>query len=257
VPADPFSWSWHPEALLATGLLALAYFAALRRYPAPPWRIACFTAAIVLLVATSVTPLDALSYHLLTAHLVQNVVLAEWAPLLLVAGIPPRLAARLGRIPVFSSLVHPLVALPLWAGTYFVWHLPAVYDTALEHALLLHLEHASYLAAGVLLWWPVLHDEPRRIGWGARAVYVLGAFLLASPVSLLLALLPEPIYGWYDDGFERWDISALADQQIAGVVMAGAETVVFFAVFVYSFFRFLAEEDERADAATISGRADG
>lgn len=248
MPSDPFAWSWHPEALLATGLLAAAYVIAVRRFPASPWRIACFAGGIVLLVATSVTPLDALSYHLLSAHLVQNVVLAEWAPLLLVAGIPPALAARLGRVPVFRTLVHPLVALPLWAGAYFVWHLPAAYDTALEHALLLHLEHASYLAAGTLLWWPVLHDEPRRIGWGARAVYVLGAFLLASPVGLLLALLPEPIYDWYDDGFERWDVSALADQQIAGVIMAGAETVVFFAVFAYSFFRFLGEEERREDA---------
>jgi cytochrome c oxidase assembly factor CtaG len=246
---------------LATAALGGLYVAAIRRFPAPPWRVACFAAAVVLLVAISVTPLDALSYHLLSAHLLQNVVLAEWAPLLLVAALPPALAAALGRIPVVRALVHPLVALPIWVGTYFVWHLPPAYDTALEHAALLHLEHASYLAAGCLLWWPVLHDEPRRIGWGARAVYVLGAFLLASPVGLLLALLPEPIYDWYADGFARWDLSALADQQIAGVIMAGAETVVFFTVFAYSFFRFLAEEEARGEHGdaqlTISGRARG
>jgi putative membrane protein len=259
VPTDPFAWSWHPEAVLATALLAAAYAAALRRHPASGWRIACFAAGIALLLATSVTPLDALSYHLLSAHLLQNVVLAEWAPLLLVAGIPPLLAADLGRLPALRTLVHPLVALPLWAGTYFVWHLPPAYDTALEHALLLHAEHASYLAAGCLLWWPVLHDEPRRIGWGARAVYVLAAFLSASPVGLLLALLPDAIYDWYGDGFERWDLSALADQQIAGVIMSGAETVVFFGAFAYAFFRFLGEEERRGDRgdaqATISGRA--
>jgi putative membrane protein len=261
VPADPFAWSWHPEALVATGLLGAAYAAAVRRFPSPAWRIACFAGGLALLVATAVTPLDALSYHLLSAHLLQNVVLAEWAPLLLVAGVPPTLAAALGRLPAVRVLVHPLVALPLWVGTYFAWHVPPAYDTALEHAALLHLEHASYLAAGCLLWWPVLHEEPRRIGWGARAVYVLGAFLLASPVGLLLALLPEPIYDWYADGFERWDLSALTDQQLAGIIMAGAETVVFFAVFAYSFFRFLAEEEargERGDAQlTISGRARG
>jgi cytochrome c oxidase assembly factor CtaG len=146
------------------------------------------------------------------------------------------------------TLVHPFVALPLWAGTYFVWHLPPAYDTALEHALLLHLEHASYLAAGCLLWWPVLHDEPRRLGWGARAGYLVAAFVSASPVGLLLALLPDPIYDWYEDGFDRWDISALADQQIAGVLMAGAEAIVFFAAFAYAFFRFLREEETRGGA---------
>lgn len=250
MPSDPFAWAWHPEAVLATALLAAAYAVAIRRFPASRARIACFAGAIALLVATSVTPLDALSYHLLSAHLLQNVVLAEWAPLLLVAGIPTGLAARLGRVPAVRSLVHPLVALPLWAGTYFVWHLPPAYDTALEHAPLLHAEHATYLAAGCLLWWPVLHDEPRRIGWGARAGYVTAAFLSASPVGLLLALLPEPIYDWYADGFERWEVSALTDQQIAGLLMAGAEAVVFFAAFAYAFFRFLADEERRGDAPT-------
>ena len=247
--------------MVATALLSAMYAVALRRYPASRWRIGCFAAGIALLVATAVTPLDALSYHLLSAHLLQNVVLAEWAPLLLVAGIPPALAGQLGRLPVLRALVHPLVALPLWAGTYFLWHLPPAYDTALEHASLLHLEHASYLAAGCLLWWPVLHDEPRGVGWGARAVYVLAAFLSASPVGLLLALLPGPIYDWYSDGFEPWDLSALADQQIAGVIMSGAETVVFFGAFAYAFFRFLGEEERRGDRgdaqATISGRASG
>jgi putative membrane protein len=248
VRPDPFAWSWHPEALLATALLVAAYAFALRRHPASRIRVACFGAGVALLVAISVTPLDALSYHLLTAHLLQNVVLAEWAPLLLVAGIPPALAARLGRLPVVRALVHPLVALPLWIGTYVLWHLPPAYDTALEHAALLHLEHASYLVAGSLLWWPVLHDEPWRVPWSARAGYLFGAFVLSSPIGLLLALLPEPVYDWYAGGFDRWDLSALADQQLAGVTMATEEALVFFAAFAYAFFRFLAEEERGEEA---------
>jgi putative membrane protein len=248
VRPDPFAWSWHPEALLATALLVAAYAFALRRHPASRARVACFGAGVALLVAISVTPLDALSYHLLTAHLLQNVALAEWAPLLLVAGIPPALAARLGRLPAVRALVHPLVALPLWIGTYVLWHLPPAYDTALEHAALLHLEHASYLVAGSLLWWPVLHDEPWRVPWSARAGYLFGAFVLSSPIGLLLALLPEPVYDWYAGGFDRWDLSALADQQLAGVTMATEEALVFFAAFAYAFFRFLAEEERREEA---------
>jgi hypothetical protein len=77
--------------------------------------------------------IDALSYHLLSAHLLQNVVLAEWAPALLVLGLPPGLAAAIGGIPAIRLLTRPPVALGLWLATYFVWHLPALYDTALEH----------------------------------------------------------------------------------------------------------------------------
>jgi putative membrane protein len=196
-----------------------------------------------LLVATAVTPLDALTYHLLSAHLLQNVVLAEWAPALLVLGIPPVLAAELARLPGAQLLTRAPVALGLWLVTYFAWHLPAAYDAALENTVLLHLEHVCYLAAGCLLWWPVFQDVPHRLSSAARALYLFVAFVLASPIGLLLALLPEPVYDWYVEGDRLWGLSAHADQQIAGVTMSVEQAIVFFAIFALFFFRFLAEEE--------------
>jgi putative membrane protein len=246
---DPYAWSIHPEATIATAGLALAYFLAVRRRPPSRGRIAAFAGGIALLAATAITPLDALSFHLLSAHLLQNVVLAEWAPALLVLGIPPYLAARISRNRAMRTLTYPPIALSIWLLTYFLWHLPWAYDAALEHpAVLLHLEHVCYVAAGCVFWWPVLHDEPRDLGDAARAGYVFVAFVLASPLGLLLALVPTPIYDYYDDGTELWGLSPLTDQQIAGVTMAGEQGIVFFAVFTYLFFRFLAREDAVADA---------
>lgn len=190
------------------------------------------------------TPLEALSYHLLSAHLLQNVILAEWAPALLVLGVPPDLAARIARLPGVGSLTRPPVALGLWLLTYFAWHLPPAYDTALEHpATLLHLEHACYLAAGSLLWWPVFQDVPHKISNAGRALYLFLAFVLASPVGLLLALVPEPAYDYYVEGGGLWGLGPHADQQIAGVTMAAEQALVFFAVFAVFFFRFLADEE--------------
>lgn len=190
------------------------------------------------------TPLEALSYHLLSAHLLQNVILAEWAPALLVLGVPPDLAARIARLPGVGSLTRPPVALGLWLLTYFAWHLPLAYDTALEHpATLLHLEHACYLAAGSLLWWPVFQDVPHKISNAGRALYLFLAFVLASPVGLLLALVPEPAYDYYVEGGGLWGLGPHADQQIAGVTMAAEQALVFFAVFAVFFFRFLADEE--------------
>ncbi len=211
------------------------------------WREPAFAAGCLLLIAAAVTPLDALTYHLLSAHLLQNVVLAEWAPALLVLGIPPFLAARLARLPGARFLTWAPVALGLWLVTYFAWHLPAAYDAALEHSALLHLEHACYLAAGVLLWWPVFQDVPHRLSNAARALYLFVAFVLASPIGLLLALLPEPVYDWYEEGDRLWGLSAHADQQIAGVTMSVEQAIVFFAIFAFFFFRFLAEEERTAD----------
>ena len=251
---DPYSWSWDPDALLVVPALGLAYALALRRFRAPRWRVVAFAAGLVLLLAVLITPVDTIALHyLLTAHLLQNVVLAEWAPLLCVVGLPPALAAALARLPAARGLTHPLVALPAWLATYFAWHVPALYDAALRNVLLLHLEHACYFAAGVLLWWPVVHDAPRRLHAGARALYLFAAFLLASPLGLVLALVPEPIYPFYEEAPRLWGLSPLADQQIAGLTMAAEEAAVFFAAFAFFFARFLREDEgPRVDRSGVS-----
>ena len=244
---DPFAWNPHPEAVVAIALTCVTYALAVRRYPAPRWRIALFALAMLLLLATSVTPLDSLTYHSLTAHVLQNVVLAEWAPALMVAAVPPALADALDEIPPWRALTRPVVALPLWVAVYALWHLPPSYDTALEHMTLLHFEHFTYLAAGVLVWWPVFHG---RLSYGLRAGYLFLAFALASPIGLVMALVPDAAYGYYSAGFEPWGLSPLTDQQIAGVTMAVEQAVVFFALFGWAFYRFL-EEEEGAGAEMV------
>jgi putative membrane protein len=246
---DPYAWSWNPEALVVVPLLTIGYLVAVRRFPAPWWRVACFLVAMALVLAVTITPLETLALkYLLTIHLLQNVVLAEWAPLLTVLGLPPLLAATLTHPPVFRVLTQPAVALPLWLANYMLWHLPWLYDTALENPhTLLHLEHALYFLTGVAMWWSVVQDEPHRVGAGARAGIVFAAFVLASPIGLVIALVPEAIYDFYVDAPERlWGLTALEDQQLAGVLMAVEQAVVFFAVFAYWFFRFLSEQEERS-----------
>jgi cytochrome c oxidase assembly factor CtaG len=246
---DPYAWSWNPEGLVVV-LLSVAYLLAVRRYPAPWWRTACFFVAMVLLLAVSVSPLHMLAMQfLLTVHLLQNVVLAEWAPLLVVLGLSPALAAAIARPRAIRALTHPAVALPLWLVNYMIWHLPWVYDQALENPhSLLHLEHACYFLTGVAMWWSVVQDEPHRLAPGVRAGVVFAAFVLASPIGLVMALVPSAIYDFYVHAPERlWGLSPLEDQQIAGMLMAVEQAAVFFAVFLYWFVRFFAEEDRLAD----------
>jgi cytochrome c oxidase assembly factor CtaG len=168
-----------------------------------------------------------------------------------VLGIPPAIAAELARLPGISFLTRLPVALAIWLGNYYIWHLPALYDAALRSYGLLHLEHVCYLAAGTLLWWPVFQDVPHRVSNASRALYLFIAFVLASPIGLLLALVPSPAYDWYAEGPRLWGLSAETDQQIAGVTMSVEQAIVFFTVFAVVFFRFLAEE-ERGGAAEAS-----
>jgi cytochrome c oxidase assembly factor CtaG len=187
--------------------------------------------------------------YLLTVHLLQNVVLAEWAPLLVVLSLSPRLAATIAGQPLVRTLTHPLVALPLWLANYMLWHLPWIYDAALGHPdSLLHLEHACYFLTGLGMWWSVVQDAPHHLAPGRRAAVVFGAFVLASPIGLVLALIPNAIYDFYVDAPMRlWGLSPLEDQQVAGLLMALEQAVVFFAVFAFWFTRFFAEEERREE----------
>ena len=214
------------EAVVLVPLLLVAGIA-LRVRPLP------LAAALALILASFVTKLEPFANHtFLWAHLLQNVVLAEWAPALLVLAVAPALAARVS--------IRMVVALPLWLVTYFAWHLPWVYDYALRHPhSLLHVEHVTYLIAGFCLWWPVVHG---RHSAGAKAAYLFGAFVLASPLGLVLALFPRPIYSFYAHAPRTWGPAPEADQQIAGVTMAAEEAIVFFAAFAYYLARFLREE---------------
>jgi cytochrome c oxidase assembly factor CtaG len=244
---DPYAWSLDADGIVIAGGLLGLYAVGVRHHPAPRWRVVCFTLGCLLILVTHVTPLAALSNnYLLSAHLLQNVALAEWAPALCVVGLPPALASRLVWFPGARLLTHPAVTLPLWIGTYVVWHLPWAYDAALRHqSSLLHLEHACYFAAGVLFWWPVFQQRPHALSPGWKTIYLFAAFVVSAPLGLLLSLLPTPIYDFYETAPRLWGLSPLADQQIAGVTMSVEEAVVFFCLCAWFFARFLHEEERR------------
>jgi cytochrome c oxidase assembly factor CtaG len=235
------------EAFGLVPALAVAYVLATRRGLPRRSHVVAATAALALIFFAFATELQSLALHtFLWAHLLQNVVLAEWAPGLLVLAVPPALAARARGFVLFN----PFVALPVWIATYLLWHLPWVYDYALRHPhSLLHVEHGMYLAAGLALWWPVVHGTQSA---GAKAAYLFAAFVLASPLGLLLALIPRPVYSFYEHARRTWGPRPLTDQQIAGVTMAVEQAVVFFAVFAYYLLRFLRDEEAAGALLTTS-----
>jgi cytochrome c oxidase assembly factor CtaG len=230
------------DTFVVVPAMTAAYVWTQRLWPARRARRVAFTASQLLVLGVMLTPLATIALHyLLSANLLQNVALAEWAPALAVFGLAPSLARELERFRLVRVATHPLVALPAWLLSSYAWHLPALYDTALEHQeSILHLEHASFFATGVLLWWPVVHG---RLSDGGKALYLFAAFVLASPLGLLLALLPNPVYDFYAGAPHLWGIGHLTDQQIAGVTMAVEQAIVFFAVFVFFLSRFLRSEE--------------
>jgi cytochrome c oxidase assembly factor CtaG len=210
-------------------------------------RILAAVAALALIFASFATELQQLATHtFLWAHLLQNVVLAEWAPALLVLALPSNLARRV-RVPM-------ALGLPVWLVTYAVWHLPRIYDYALRHQhSLLHVEHLTYLVAGLGLWWPVVRG---RESSGAKAAYVFAAFVLSSPIGLMLALIPRAVYSFYAHAPRTWGPAPLQDQQIAGITMAFEQAAVFFAVFTVYLRRFLRDEQRDPELFALELRGE-
>src|SRR5437660_11126222 len=114
---EPYSWALHWDVLLVIAAITAAYYLSQRRWPSDPRRRAAFDLAVILLLAVYVTPLHTIALHyLLSIHLLQNVVTAEWAPALDVFALAPSLAHELERWHAVRVLTHPFVALPLWLG---------------------------------------------------------------------------------------------------------------------------------------------
>src|SRR5581483_8125754 len=123
VAASPYAWQADLDTTLVVPVLALGYLFLAGRYGTSRRRAASAASALVLVALTFWSPLHHLGLHyLLTAHLLQNVILAEWAPLLAAYGVPAAAAAAFSSHRTWRIVTQPFVALPLWLVNYYVWH---------------------------------------------------------------------------------------------------------------------------------------
>jgi putative membrane protein len=248
VPIAHLSSTWEapPLVLAASGvavvLFAQAFVRLRRRRPdLAPWsRPLLFAAGLVLLVLPLVSPLDAAGDEkLLSAHMLQHVLIGDAAPALLLVAVrgplvffllPPAVLRPLAALRLLraflSALLRPLVSLALWTVTIMVWHVPALYDYAAGHPLVHGLEHASFVAAGTLAWTqlvdPARHERLRR---PQRIFFALALLALTQPLVDYL-LFGSAAYPRYVHQPERvFGLSPLADQRLAGAVMMAEQLV--------------------------------
>jgi putative membrane protein len=230
------TWETPPALLIGVALAAVLFaqaFVRLRRRRAEhaPWsRAALFAAGLALLVLPLVSPLDHIGdEELLSAHMLQHVLIGDAAPALLVVAVrgpllffllPPLLLRPLASFrplrAFLSLLLVPLVSLGIWAVAFVGWHVPAAYDYAAAHPLVHDLEHLSFVVAGTLVWVqlvdPARHGRLRR---PQRVFFALAMLALAQPLVDALLFTP-PAYDRYTGAY---GISAQTDQRLAGAVM--------------------------------------
>jgi cytochrome c oxidase assembly factor CtaG len=257
---SPWSFTFEPAFLVLAAVAVVLYVRAWRRAPGPGWRAWCFGAGIALVVVGLNSPLGTIAIeYLVLFHLLQNVMIGDWAPPLLLLGLTTgmreAIAARGGRW--FESVTRPAVALPTWLVGWYVVHLGAVYDAAVRDPLLLALEHAFLIAIGLLFWWPVVCDVPRAAATLTRIGYVFSAFVFSAFLGLALTFSP-PVYDYYETRPERlWGITAEQDQNLGGILMSTEQALVFFAAITWLLVRLFREEAEAEERLAAEQRAAG
>lgn len=238
-----FSATWETPlpVLIAAPVAALLFVQAFlrlrrRRPDHAPWtRAVLFGAGLLLLVLPVTSPLDAAGDdYLLSAHMLQHVLIGDAAVALLVVAVrgplvffllPPQVLRPLAAFrplrAMLSFLLLPLVSLTLWAASVIVWHVPRFYDFAAAHPAVHHLEHVTFVMGGLLAWTqlvdPARHGRLRR---PQRIFFALAMLALTQPVVDFLLFSSSARYGRYAAQPDRLlGLSPLTDQRLAGAAM--------------------------------------
>jgi putative membrane protein len=233
VPASSLAGDWHVSpapavfAVLAVALFAAAFLRVRRRDPeaASARRAALFAAGLALMVTPLVSPLDvAGERYLLSAHMLEHILLADAGPALLVLSVRGPLALALvpRGLPGLDLLMRPPVTLAAWVAVIGIWHVPALYDAALRRPALHDLEHLSFVVVGILAWAQMIDPAGRRrLGLPGRIAFTVAVFFAGQVLSDALVFSFHPYYPAYAGRPARLaGISALSDQRLAGIVMA-------------------------------------
>ena len=247
-------WTLDPVALAAALVAGLFFAAGFRRLRARGRadltgadRAALFGLALAAGTLALVSPLDAAADRLLSAHMLQHVLLGDLTPALLVVAlrgpllffaVPRMVLTALARATwprrAVGVLLRPPVAFGLWAVSLAVWHVPRVYDAALESGSLHVVEHASFFLGGLLVWSQLVDPARRRaLDDTQRLFYALALFACGQVLVNTLILSYRPLYpAYFGQSNPLFGLSPLADQQAAALVMM-AEQILTFGTFAF------------------------
>ena len=268
--APKIVWPFEPTVLLgviASGAIYVKGWRRARRpgMPHPPGygRLTLFLLGLVVIYAALASPLDALADDLLVMHMLQHVLLLDVAPILFILGLTKGILRPITRrIRAVEQragfLAYPAFAVCLYAGSMWLWHVPAIYDLALRHSGVHFLEHLTFMLAGSLYWWYLISPIRSRMrrGGAGPITYMVSTKLIVGVLGVALAFAPSALYAFYEHQQRYWGLSAVEDQSLAGLLMALEQSIVMGIALVVLFFRMLSESERQSQRAEAAEFAD-
>jgi putative membrane protein len=226
-------------------------------------RLASFFSGLAVLWTAVGPPLDGLADAMLSAHMVEHLLLMSVVPPLLLYGLPAVpllrglpsawmlfLLAPLIRSVHLRRFGHWLLSPPVaWVAmntAFLGWHIPAAYDFALEHENWHVVEHICFLATSILFWWCVIRPWPaarQRTRWGI-IIFLLSADIVNTILSAFLAFCGHPVYTYYLHRPNPFGISPIEDQILGAVIMWVFGSLIFLIPAVYITFQELSPQHE-------------
>jgi cytochrome c oxidase assembly factor CtaG len=246
---SPSDFGFEPIFLALAVAGAVLYWRAARSDPPPRWRLAVFAAGVFLIAASLNSPLENIAAHyLLLIHLLQNALIADVAPLLVMLGLTPPMREELARRGL--GRIRSRWILPIWLAAWYLTHVAPFYDWALRTGWGLDIEHAILIAAGLLFWWPIVSG---RLAPPSGLAYLAVAFVGSAFLGLAYIFSSTAFYAFYEHAPRLWGLSPARDQNLGGILMNGEQTIVFLLAIGWFVWRLLDEEDARNRVSEADG----
>ncbi len=258
---------WHNEPHLIGGLVLLAWLYALAcgplrsRFPTAhdttgSWVTpVCFYGSLILFYLAVGSPLDqAGERFLFSAHMVQHLILTHLVAILFIKGLPAWLIDGLLSNPWIEKplrlLLHPIITGLVYTLTLSVWHVPTLYDWALQDRWVHIGEHVSFFATAVLMWWPAFSPSNRfpQISSAAQMLYLIGVTIIGTPLFAYLAFSSSVLYPTYEFAPRIIpNFSAAQDQLLGAAIMKLGTMGVTFLVLCRCFYNwYISSEKSKA-----------
>ncbi len=243
------SWSLDPTVLAGIAALAAAYAWLLRHRGSSleswsPMGRLYFAAGLAVLLLALESPIDVGGdRYLFSLHMLQHLLLSMAVPPLLLLGLPARWLAW------NRFRVHPIVASLVFNGVLVTWHLPFLYQATLTDEGIHVLEHLSFLATGVLFWWPLIAPAKAPFGLSpiGKIAYLGFAGIPPTILGIAFILSPSVLYPFYAAAPRISSLGPLEDQQLAGLVMFGLGNFIYFVAIAVLFFALDRKEATAGD----------